>query len=85
MSDLLARLDDISRFNRMTDIEAAAAGSPFHSSNFKVKWQGYNENGNAIVEYNGEKYVAKSLARGYRAKDAAAYLRVAEGHRTVNY
>jgi len=85
MSNLLERLNDIALFNRMTEIDAASAGSPFHASNFKTEWQGYNENGNPVVRYNGQDYVAKSIARGYRTKNSAAYLRVSEGHRTVNY
>ena len=85
MSDLLARLDDISRFARMSAIEAATEGSPYHGNNFKVKWQGYNANGNAVVLYEGEQYIGKSLANGYLTKNSAAYLRVGKDHRTVNY
>lgn len=85
MDNLLARLEDIARYQRMSDIEAAEEGSPYHGNNFKGTFAGYTDRGNILVTYAGENIKAKSLAGDYISAGTPVYLRVGLNHKTVNY
>lgn len=69
----------------MNAIDAATEGSPYHGSNFKTKFERLNSNGNFVVSYEGQEYIAKDIGRNYPVKGQSVYMRVGHKHRTVNH
>lgn len=82
---LIDNLNQASGVSRLNAIDAAYAGSPYAGSNFKARWQGYNEDGMAIVKYQGQVYTAKNLSPKAATKNKTVILRVAKGFRTTNH
>ena len=82
---LIDKLNENSNVSRLNAVDAAYAGNPYAGSNFKAKWQGYNEDGMSIVKYEDQLYTAKNLSGQSAAKNKAVFLRAAKGIRTVNY
>jgi hypothetical protein len=82
---LESKLNDASNLSRLNAVDAAYAGSPGSRSNFKARWQGYNEDGQAVVKVGDQTYAGKNLANTYTKKDSTVILRVGKGIRTVNY
>lgn len=83
--DLLGKLNETSNLNRLNAVDAAYVGSPYAGSNFKAKWQGYNDDGKAVVRVGDQNYAGTSLAQNYTTKNSPVVLRVARGYRSVNY
>lgn len=82
---LINKLNENSNVSRLNAVDAAYAGSPYAGSNFKAKWQGYNEDGMAVVKYQDQTYTAKNLSSTSTVKNRTVFLRVGKAHRTVSY
>ncbi len=83
--NLFDRLRETSNISRLNAVDAAYLGNPYSGSNFKAKWQGYNEDGMSIVKYQDKLYTAKNLSGQSTTKNRTVFLRAAKGSRTVNY
>lgn len=83
--DLISKLDETSNLGRLNAVDSAYVGSPYAGSNFKAKWQGYNDNGQAVVKFGDQTYAGRSVAQNYTTKNSSVVLRVAKGHRSINY
>lgn len=70
---------------RINAIDAAYKGNPYSGSNFKAFWQGYNDDGLAIVKYQNRTYSARNIAGRSITANTKVTLRVAKGFRQVNY
>ena len=82
---LIDKLNENSEVSRLNAVDAAYAGNPYAGSNFKAKWQGYNEDGMSIVKHEDQLYTAKNLSGQSAVKNKTVFLRAAKGSRTVNY
>jgi len=83
--DPVSKLNEVSNVNRLNTVEAAYAGSAGAQSNFKGKWQGYDEKGNGLVKVNGEIYTANSIGTKSIAQNTNVILRVGKGIKNVNW
>lgn len=84
-NSLLDGLREKAGVSRLNAVDAAYIGSPYAGSNFKAKWQGYNDDGMAIVKYQDQTYAAKNLSGKSAEINKTVFLRVSKGVRTVNY
>jgi len=85
IGNLFDSLREASGVSRLNAVDAAYAGNPYAGSNFKGKWQGYNEDGMSIIKYQDQLYTAKNLSGQSAARNKTVFLRAAKGSRTVNY
>ena len=85
IGNLFNRLREAQGISRFNAVHAAYAGTPYAGSNFKAKWQGYNEDGMSIIKYQDQLYTAKNLSGQSAARNKTVFLRAAKGSRTVNY
>jgi len=83
--DPVSKLNEVSNVNRLNTVEAAYAGSAGAQSNFKGKWQGYDEKGNGLVKVNGTVYTANSIGIKSIAQNTNVILRVGKGIKNVNW
>jgi hypothetical protein len=83
--NLLDKLKETSAFSRLNAVDAAYIGNPYAGSNFKAKFQGYNEDGMSIIKYQDQLYTAKNLSGQAAERNKTVFLRAAKGIRTVNY
>jgi len=81
----VSRLNELSSINRLNTVEAAYKGSAGAQSNFKGRWQGYDQNGNGLVKVNGTVYTASSIGIKSIAQNTNVILRVGKGIRNVNW
>lgn len=85
MMELVNKLSETANVSRLNAVDAAYAGNPYAGSNFKASWQGYNNDGQAIVKYQNQVYTAKSIASAAAKSNQTVILRVAKNYRSVNY
>lgn len=85
MRNLLAKLSDTANMSRLNTVEAAFAGTPGAQSNFKAKWQGYDENGNGIVKVNGVAYTANTIAASSIKQNYNVILRAGKGIKSIHW
>ena len=83
--DLEQKLNQTNTAARINAIDAAYRGNPYRGSNFKVSWQGYNNDGLAVVKYQNRTYSARNIAGRSTIANTKVTLRVAKGFRQVNY
>lgn len=83
--ELTNKLFEAANVSRLNAVDAAYAGNPYAGSNFKADWQGYNDDGKAIVKYQNQLYTAKSIAGRAAKLRQTVLLRVAKNYRSVNY
>ena len=83
--DLEEKLNQTNTAARINAIDAAYRGNPYRGSNFKVSWQGYNNDGLAVVKYQNRTYSARNIAGRSTIANTKVILRVAKGFRQVNY
>ena len=79
------KLSQTSDMSRLNAVDAAYQGSPYGGSNFTAKWQGYDDNGIAVVKYLDQEYSAVNLSAKYTTKNSDVLLRVAASRRTIMY
>jgi len=79
------KIGQASDMSRLNAVDAAYQGSPYGGSNFTAKWQGYDDNGIAIVKYLDQEYSAVNLSAKYTRKNSSVLLRVAAYRRTIMY
>lgn len=83
--ELVDKLSEAANVSRLNAVDAAYAGNPYAGSNFKASWQGYNDDGQAIVKYQDQVYTAKSIAGTAAKLNQTVLLRVAKNYRSVIY
>lgn len=83
--DLEDKLNQTNTAARINAIDAAYRGNPYRGSNFKVSWQGYNDDGLAVVKYKNRIYSARNIAGRSTIGNTKVTLRIAQGFRQVNY
>lgn len=83
--DLEEKLNQTNTAARINAIDAAYRGNPYRGSNFKVSWQGYSNDGLAVVKYQNRTYSARNIAGRSTIANTKVILRVAKGFRQVNY
>lgn len=79
------QLSEAASLSRLNAIDSAYIGNPTRGSNFQVRWQGYNSNGQAVVKFENNFYSARNLGNYSIIKNKPVMLRVSRGLRNVNY
>ena len=83
--NLQEKLKETQTASRINAIDAAYRGNPYRGSNFKVSWQGYNDDGLAVVKYKNRTYTGRNIAGRSTTGNSKVTLRIAKGFKQVNY
>lgn len=83
MSSLTKKLSDRSSLNRLSAVEQAYAGAPANQTNFKARWQGYDEMGRGIVKVDGKEYTAEVLGSFSVPLNTTTILRVGKNIKNI--
>lgn len=83
--DLFNQLQSSANANRLNAVDSAYIGRPTRGSNFKAKWQGYNNDGYGLVKFGDQTYAADSLGSHSIIRHKEVMLRVSRGQRFIIY
>ena len=78
-------LQELSNASRLEAVDAAFSGNPFNGSNFTAKWNSYNQDGHAVVKYQGFLHSAKNISGRTPNASKTVMLRVSKMQKLVNY
>lgn len=84
-NNVMLRLKDTANASRLNTVEAAYAGSTGAQSNFKGRWQGFNNEGNGIIRIAGKDYAATTIGSASLPFNAPVILRVGKGIKTSHW
>lgn len=85
MRNLLGKLSDTANMSRLNTVEAAYKGTPGAQSNFKARWQGYDDKGNGLVKVNGAVYTANTIAASSIQQNRSVVLRAGKGIKSIHW
>jgi DNA repair exonuclease SbcCD nuclease subunit len=83
--NLMNKLNEASSNSRLNAIDAAYYGNPYAGSNFKTRWQGYNDDGMAVVKYQDKNHAGRNISGRSARLNKEVTLRVSKGQKIINY
>jgi hypothetical protein len=85
MNNIQQKLNEVSAMSRLEAIESAYAGNAAGGSNFKARWKGFDSNGRAQVEVDGQIYTGTGIGSRAVPGNYDVMLRVGKGVRDINW